>query len=236
MSKIESCSVIYVQGGNIMKKFILYIFIALMLFCLSSCMVKYSAPITLTDVYTEDEIELTPEEQEVILDILNKGDWSFDVPKCPSDYKFNTKKGSIGFIVEECMLVDYKRKRHCKITEEDTYLLHSIIAFYLMEAPHQHITGEWQYTEEHHWRITTCMEGLCDIDPYLEKHADKDGDNICDECSYKIPHEHTTETHYSEMCHWFTYTCGCPSNDIAELHTDYDEDNACDICSYIMSE
>lgn len=236
MSKIESCSVIYVQGGKNMKKFILYILITLTLFCLSSCTVKYSAPVTCTDVQTGQTFEFDVKDQEIILDILNQSGWRSDVPKCPCDYKFNTEKGVVGYIVEETMLVDYERKRHRKVTDEEANVLLGMFCIILPETFHEHITGDWQYSEEHHWRITTCKDGLCDIDPLLEEHIDSDNNHVCDVCGYAIPHEHTVETHYSEWCHWFTYTCGCPSNDIAELHTDYDEDNACDICSYIMSE
>ena len=48
------------------------------------------------------------------------------------------------------------------------------------------------------------------------------------------PHEHTGQMHSGEEAHWYTYTCGCPSNDIAELHYDHDEDGACDACEYVM--
>ncbi len=234
MSKIAIRSVIYVQGGKIMKKFALYIFITLTLFCLSSCMVKYSAPVTCTDVQTGQVIEYAAKDQEVILEILNQSGWRSDVPKCPSDYKFNTEKGVVGYIVEEAMLVDYKRKRHRKLTEEEANILLGMTCIILPETFHEHVTGDWEYSDTHHWRITTCKDGLCDIDPLLEEHIDSDNNHICDVCSYEIPHEHTSEWGWSEECHWFYYTCGCPSNDIAELHTDYDENNACDICDYIM--
>ena len=47
-------------------------------------------------------------------------------------------------------------------------------------------------------------------------------------------HEHTGEWHASESTHYYQYTCGCPSPDIAELHLDGDGDGLCDICSYQM--
>ena len=49
-------------------------------------------------------------------------------------------------------------------------------------------------------------------------------------------HEHTGEWHISESTHYYQYTCGCPSPDIAELHSDYDENFICDICEYVMNE
>ena len=48
------------------------------------------------------------------------------------------------------------------------------------------------------------------------------------------PHEHTGEIHSDEAVHWYTYTCGCESNEIAEFHYDYDEDGVCDACEYVM--
>ena len=47
-------------------------------------------------------------------------------------------------------------------------------------------------------------------------------------------HKHTGEVHAGEESHWYEYTCGCESNDIAELHYDHDEDGVCDACKYVM--
>ena len=47
-----------------------------------------------------------------------------------------------------------------------------------------------------------------------------------------LNHEHTGEWHTTESTHYYQYTCGCPSPDIAELHSDYDENFICDICGY----
>lgn len=49
-----------------------------------------------------------------------------------------------------------------------------------------------------------------------------------------IEHVHTGEVHSGEVAHWYTYTCGCPSNEIAELHYDHNEDGICDACDYVM--
>lgn len=49
-------------------------------------------------------------------------------------------------------------------------------------------------------------------------------------------HEHTGEMIPSEYTHFYQYTCGCPSNEIAEMHLDSDGDGRCDICEYNMSE
>ena len=47
-------------------------------------------------------------------------------------------------------------------------------------------------------------------------------------------HEHTGEWHTSESTHYYQYTCGCPSPDIAELHLDGDDNGLCDICEYVI--
>lgn len=47
-------------------------------------------------------------------------------------------------------------------------------------------------------------------------------------------HEHTGEMYSGEEAHWYEYTCGCESPDIAELHYDHDEDGVCDVCKYTM--
>ena len=49
-------------------------------------------------------------------------------------------------------------------------------------------------------------------------------------------HEHTGEWYINETTHFYEYTCGCESRDIAELHLDSDGNGLCDICRYEMSE
>lgn len=47
-------------------------------------------------------------------------------------------------------------------------------------------------------------------------------------------HEHTGQWQSGETAHWYQYTCGCPSPEMAELHSDIDENKICDICKYVM--
>lgn len=49
-------------------------------------------------------------------------------------------------------------------------------------------------------------------------------------------HEHTGEWYSGEEAHWYQYTCGCESPDIAELHTDHDGNRICDTCGYVMAD
>ncbi len=51
-----------------------------------------------------------------------------------------------------------------------------------------------------------------------------------------IDHEHTGEWHSGEEAHWYEFTCGCESPDVAELHLDGNGDQKCDICEYVMTE
>ena len=101
---------------------------------------------------------------------------------------------------------------------------------------HEHSFGEWEYDEIYHWCSWSCGWDACDIDTILE-HFDDDGDKICDACGYEFSeHVHTGELHSGEAAHWYVYTCGCESPDIAELHSDYDANFICDICGYNMPE
>ena len=104
---------------------------------------------------------------------------------------------------------------------------------------HEHITGPWEYNETQHWRSVTCTWNQCLFDLLSEDHIDENKDGICDVCGYlPVVPEHTTHTgeyRASEYSHWYVYTCGCPTPDIAELHVGYEDDQQCDICGYIFS-
>ena len=69
-----------------------------------------------------------------------------------------------------------------------------------------------------------------------EDHVDEDANGTCDNCGHKIEHEHTGEWYMNEKIHFYEYTCGCESPDIAELHLDSDNNGFCDICEYEMPE
>ena len=105
---------------------------------------------------------------------------------------------------------------------------------------HEHITGEWEYDEIYHWRIPICTWHKCDFDPYIGEHIDENLDEKCDICEYTLSEKshtaHTGEWHSSEYAHWYQYTCGCPSPDIAEEHRDNDGNGVCDACGYVMLE
>lgn len=49
-----------------------------------------------------------------------------------------------------------------------------------------------------------------------------------------VEHEHTGRWGSGEESHWYEYTCGCPSNEIAELHYDHNNDGLCDACAYMV--
>ena len=49
-----------------------------------------------------------------------------------------------------------------------------------------------------------------------------------------IEHKHTGRWGSGEVAHWYEYTCGCPSLDMAELHYDHNNDGLCDACAYMV--
>ena len=49
-----------------------------------------------------------------------------------------------------------------------------------------------------------------------------------------VEHEHTGRWGCGEVAHWYEYTCGCPSLDMAELHYDHNNDGLCDACAYMV--
>ena len=49
-----------------------------------------------------------------------------------------------------------------------------------------------------------------------------------------VEHVHTGRWGCGEESHWYEYTCGCESNDIAELHYDHDNNGLCDACAYMV--
>ncbi len=62
-----------------------------------------------------------------------------------------------------------------------------------------------------------------------------DGNQMCTACGYvALKHEHTGEWYKNDEIHFYEYTCGCETKDIAELHLDDDGNGLCDICSYQM--
>ena len=50
--------------------------------------------------------------------------------------------------------------------------------------PHDHIVGEWKYTQENHWRPITCEWNVCDFNIAPEAHVDEDENGVCDVCGY----------------------------------------------------
>ena len=49
-----------------------------------------------------------------------------------------------------------------------------------------------------------------------------------------VEHVHTGRWGSGEESHWYEYTCGCETKDIAELHYDHDNNGLCDACAYMV--
>lgn len=102
---------------------------------------------------------------------------------------------------------------------------------------------EWSYNELQHWKDITCTWNMCKFDVVSYDHVDENSDRVCDVCGHTPgiwiqpeEHKHTGEMQASPYAHWYVYTCGCPSNEIAEEHSDDNKDWICDMCGHFMSQ
>lgn len=52
-------------------------------------------------------------------------------------------------------------------------------------TPHEHVVKEWVCHEGTHWPHVVCTWERCDIDVLSGPCTDKNGDGVCDVCSYE---------------------------------------------------
>ena len=82
-----------------MKKYVALILLLTVLFSLTSCIDKYKGPMSsVSHIQTDgstSSTELTEENQQKILDILNDGEWVDDGTNCGYDYEFTVKNKKI---------------------------------------------------------------------------------------------------------------------------------------------
>lgn len=102
---------------------------------------------------------------------------------------------------------------------------------------HEHIFGEWQYSEDMHWCSWECTFEACDIDT-ADYHSDDDSNGVCDVCGYAGSdlHIHKEVKRFNENGHWWAFTCGCDYQVTVDDHFDTDGDCYCDVCSYYIPE
>ncbi len=106
------------------------------------------------------------------------------------------------------------------------------------EEAHEHtFSDSWQSDETHHWHQATC-EHTEEVSN-KEAHFDEDGDNMCDICGTRMPHEHTYKTEWAFNAdeHYHMPNCGCnvtrPENwSDRAAHVDENNDSVCDVCTY----
>ena len=181
------------------------IFIGLSMPLLASCSFSNYKPISIKYQNSDYAAYTDGEPKSFLLDLLNNSKWHNGVAKCDCDYTVMMKNMREIFYHSECG------------TFIDYDLDKSLT-----------VSEEDRLALNGYFTVIMCESNV---------HCfDENGDYICDSCGYVMPeHEHTGEWHISESTHYYQYTCGCPSPDIAELHSDYDENFICDICEYVMN-
>ena len=112
-----------------MKKIVSIFVIVLLLSSLSSCFLlkSYSAPVECVKTETGESIDLTEEEQKIILDVIDEGKWTYDVIKCLCDYKFIFENGEMSYHSECGHFVDYKNRRTLSISTESKDKINTIL-------------------------------------------------------------------------------------------------------------
>ena len=117
-----------------MRKVILFILSVLFIFAVSACSNRvYELPWDTFCSKEFDIIELELEEKKYIINLLNEGDWQYDVTKCACDYSFHPQKQSVGYHSECGIFNDYTRKKHIKVTEEQRLKINEFLGVYSYE-------------------------------------------------------------------------------------------------------
>ena len=72
----------------------------------------------LHEEYEREEIELSQEEQEYIIDLLNDGKWYSGIAKCDSDVNFYPNGFELGYCAESGVFNDFTLKRSLSISDD----------------------------------------------------------------------------------------------------------------------
>ncbi len=112
-----------------MKKIVSIFVFVLLILNLSSCFLfkRYSAPVECLKTETGESVELTEEEQKIILDVIDEGKWTYDIVKCLCDYKFTFENGEMSYHSECGHFVDYKNRRTLSISNENKEKINAIL-------------------------------------------------------------------------------------------------------------
>ena len=104
-----------------MKRIFISILILLVILGLTGCALKiYKLPQDGFCYYAHggDEIELSQEEQEYIIDLLNDGKWYSGIAKCDSDVNFYPNGFKLGYCAESGVFNDFTLKRSLSIPDD----------------------------------------------------------------------------------------------------------------------
>ena len=72
--------------------------------------------------YSADDgsaIELSSDEKDYIIDLLNSGKWYGEIAKCTSDVKFATQRQSIGYCISEGIFNDFTQNKSLRLSDKD---------------------------------------------------------------------------------------------------------------------
>ena len=110
-----------IKGGFFMKRIFISILILLVILGLTGCALKiYKLPQEgfCYTTYEREEIELSQEEQEYIIDLLNDGKWYSGIAKCDSDVNFYPNGFKLGYCAESGVFNDFTLKRSLSISDD----------------------------------------------------------------------------------------------------------------------
>ena len=110
-----------IKGGLFMKRIFISILILLVILGLTGCALKiYKLPQEgfCYTTYEREEIELSQEEQEYIIDLLNDGKWYSGIAKCDSDVNFYPNGFKLGYCAESGVFNDFTLKRSLSISDD----------------------------------------------------------------------------------------------------------------------
>lgn len=104
-----------------MKKILVLTLTALVILGLTGCVLKvYKLPQEgfCYTAYEREEIELSKEEQEYIINLLNDGKWYPNIAKCDSDVNFYPNGFKLGYCAESGVFNDFTLKRSLSISDD----------------------------------------------------------------------------------------------------------------------
>ena len=76
-----------------------------------------------------------------------------------------------------------------KIEAATIQVNNDVTLFALWEESHNHVFGDWEVNQTHHWKECACGE-----ETEKAEHEDGDSDDLCDECGYDLSGEEESES------------------------------------------